>query len=327
MSASTHGLVSRRIRIDPTVLPPLGMLVILVIIYQATSRSGFTPGQLAVISIAILPLALVALGQTVVVLGSGIDLSVGGVMSLGSAIAARQFGGDLGNTAFWALAIVAIGTGCGAINGLLVDRLKLQPFLVTLGTWSILNGAALLVLPTQGDGSVAPAIGELGFLAPLGVPFGIWALGVVLVIWLWFRGTRAARGIYALGSDRQNAFVGGVSIGRSTVLAFAISGGAAALAALAYTIQTSSGDPKAGDPFVLTSVAAVVIGGTRLSGGRGGFGGTLLGAALLVLIGNIVFAVGLPTEWTQFFQGLLLIVAILIGSLADYLSRRRAVAQ
>lgn len=317
----------RRIRIDPTILPPAGMLIIMVVIYQVTSRAGFTPGQLAVISMAVLPLALIALGQTVVVLGSGIDLSVGGVMSLGSAIAARQFGGDPLNTLFWAVMIVVIGAGCGAINGLLVDRLKLQPFLVTLASWSILNGAALLVLPTQGDGSVAPEIGELGFAAPLGIPFGIWALLGILLIWLWFKGTRAARGIYALGSDRQNAFVGGVSTGRSTVLAFAISGAAAAMAALAYTVQTSSGDPKAGDPFILTSVAAVVIGGTRLSGGRGGFGGTLIGAALLVLIGNIVFAVGLPTEWTQFFQGLLLIVAILIGSLAEFLSRRRAVAQ
>jgi ribose transport system permease protein len=302
------------------------MLIILVIIYQATSRSGFTASQLAVISIAILPLALVALGQTVVVIASGIDLSVGGVMSLGSAIAARQFGGDAANTVLWAVIIVAIGAGCGAMNGFLVDRLKLQPFLVTLASWSILNGAALLVLPTQGDGNVSSTIGDLGFEAPLGVPFGIWVLIILLVVWLWFRRTRAARGIYALGSDRQNAFVGGVSIGRSTVLAFSISGAAAALAALAYTVQTSSGDPKAGDPFILTSVAAVVIGGTRLSGGRGGFVGTLIGAALLVLIGNIVFAVGLPTEWTLFFQGLLLIVAILIGSLAEFLSRRRGVA-
>jgi ribose transport system permease protein len=315
------------IRIDPTILPPAVMLIVLAVVYQTTSRSGFSAAQLAVISIAVLPLALVGLGQTVVVLGAGIDLSVGGVMSLGSAIAARQFGGPATQTAVWAVLIVVVGVGCGLINGLLVDRLRLQPFLVTLASWSILNGAALLVLPTQGEGHVAPEIGELGYDAPLGIPFALWALAVVLVGWIWFRSTRAARSIYAVGSSRQNAFVGGVSIARTTVLAFAISGGAAGLAALAYTVQTGAGDPTAGEPFILNSVAAVVIGGTRLSGGRGGFGGTLIGAALLVLIGNVVFAVGLPTEWTQFFQGLLLVVAILISSITEFLSRRRALAR
>lgn len=325
--SSTAARIRSSIRIDPTILPPAAMLIVLAAIYQATSRSGFSAAQLAVISIAVLPLALVGLGQTVVVLGAGIDLSVGGVMSLGSAIAARHFGGSAGETFLWAVVILMIGIACGAANGLLVNRLGLQPFLVTLATWSILNGAALLVLPTQGEGNVAPDIGGLGYEAPLGIPFAVWGLAVVLLGWLWFKSTRAARGIYAMGSSRQNAYVGGVSIGRTTVLAFAISGGAAAAAALAYTVQTGSGDPTAGDPFILNSVAAVVIGGTRLSGGRGGFGGTLIGAALLVLIGNVVFAVGLPTEWTQFFQGLLLVVAILISSVTEFLSRRRALTR
>jgi ribose transport system permease protein len=311
-------------RFDTTIVPPVLMLVALLVIYQAVEPGGFSSSQIGVTSMEILPLALVALGQCVVVLGSGIDLSVGGVMSVGSALAARHFGGGPLSITAWALVIALIGVACGCLNGLLVTRLRLQPFLVTLATWSILDGVALIILPTQGLGSVAAGYGNLAFTAPGGIPFAVWVLAVVLLAWLWFRGTRAARGIYALGSDRGNAFVSGVSVTRTTVLAFGISGLTAALAALAYTVQTASGDPSAGAPFILTSVTAVVIGGTRLSGGRGGFGGTLIGAILLILIGDVIFAVGLPTEWTQFFQGLLLVIAILASSVGEAVARRRA---
>lgn len=300
------------------------MLVLLLAVYQITEPDGFSTDQIGATTMEILPLALVALGQCVVVLASGIDLSVGGVMAVGSALGARWFGGNGWSVLGLAIVVLAIGAACGGINGLLVERLKLQPFLVTLASWSILDGVALLILPTQGQGHVADFVGNLAFSAPLGIPFAVWGIVVVLLLWLWFRRTRAARNIYALGSDRNNAFVGGVSLTRTTVLAFAISGLSAAAASLAYTVQTGSGDPTSGDPFILTSVAAVVIGGTRLSGGRGGFGGTLIGAALLILIGNVVFAVGLPSEWTQFFQGALLIVAILVSSAGEFLTRRKA---
>ena len=318
------GLPLPRAGIEPTIVPPVLILIVLLVIYQIVEPGGFTAGQVGVTSMEILPLALVSLGQCVVVLASGIDLSVGGVMSLGSALAARHFGGGPLTITAWSLVIVAIGVACGCLNGLLVCKLRLQPFLVTLATWSILDGVALIILPTQGQGSVSPAYGNLAFTTPGGIPFAIWVLAVVLAAWLWFRGTRAARGIYALGSDRDNAFASGVSITRTTILAFGISGLGAALAALAYTVQTASGDPSAGAPFILTSVTAVVIGGTRLSGGRGGFGGTLIGAILLILIGDVVFAVGLPTQWTQFFQGLLLVIAILASSAGEFVAQRKA---
>lgn len=311
-------------RIDPSILPPVLMLILLLVIYQAVEPGGFTTSQLGVTSMEVLPLALVALGQCVVVLASGIDLSVGGVLSVGSALAARHFGGGPLSITAWALVILAIGAACGCVNGLLVCKLRLQPFLVTLASWSILDGIALIILPTQGLGKVAEGYGNLAFTTPGGIPFAVWVLAIVLAAWLWFRSTRAARGIYALGSDSGNAYVSGVSVARTTVLAFGISGLTAALAALAYTVQTASGDPSAGAPFILTSVTAVVIGGTRLSGGRGGFGGTLIGAILLILIGDVIFAVGLPTEWTQFFQGLLLVIAILASSVGEAVARRKA---
>jgi ribose transport system permease protein len=313
-----------RLRVEPAIVPPVVMLIVLLVIYQLVEPGGFTTVQAGVTSLEILPLALVALGQCVVVLASGIDLSVGGVMSVGSALAGRHFGGGTLSITSWALAILAIGVGCGCLNGILIEKLRLQPFLVTLATWSILDGVALLILPTQGEGKVSASFGNLALAAPAGIPFAIWVLAIVLIAWFWFRNTRAARGIYAIGSDRANAFVSGVPVTRTMVLAFGISGLTAAAASLAYTVQTAAGDPSAGNPFILTSVAAVVIGGTRLSGGRGGFGGTLIGATLLILIGDVIFAVGLPTEWTQFFQGALLVTAILASSAGEYLSRRKA---
>lgn len=316
--------VRRHVRTDLTIVPPTAMLGLLVAIYGITDSSALGSSQIGVTIMAILPLALVTLGQCVVVLAGGIDLSVGGVMSVGSALAGRHFGGDALSIVIWALAVLAIGVGAGCLNGILIEKLRLQPFLVTLASWSILDGVALLILPTQGDGNVAAGYGNLAFSSLLGIPFAVWVLVVVLGLWLWFRRTRTAQCIYAVGSSRANAFASGVSVTRTGIVAFAISGMAAAVASLAYTVQTASGDPSAGDPFILTSVAAVVIGGTRLSGGRGGYGGALIGAAVLVLIGDVIFAIGLQTEWTQFFQGAVLVIAILANSAGEFIARRRA---
>ena len=145
----------------------------------------------------------------------------------------------------------------------------------------------------------------------------------VAIIWMWLKRTRLLRRVYAIGSDEESAFLSGVPLGRTRIAAYAISGLTASAAGLIYAMQTSSGDPHAGDPFILNSVAAVVIGGTALAGGRGGVSGTIAGALILTVIADVVFAIGLPEFWTPLLQGVLMILAVVVGALALARQRRR----
>jgi ribose transport system permease protein len=258
----------------------------------------------------------------VVILTAGIDLSVGGVLALGTTIAATHFTGT-GTTLLWSVVILAIGTAAGLINGVLVGRLRLQPFIVTLATWSIFDGIALYVLPTAGGQVPGGFSGWINGSAA-GIPNSIWALIALVAVWLWFRRTRAARRIYAVGSDREAARIAGVRIVPTLVTAYAISGLCAGGAALFYTMLTASGDPTSGDGLILPSVAAVVIGGASLFGGQGSFVGTVAGALTLTLLGDVIFAVHLPSYWTVLADGLLLIAAVLAGTGLQALQARRA---
>lgn len=299
---------------------PWLILVALFATYVVLQPNVLALDQIGTIAIGALVLVLAAYGQTIVVLTSGIDLSVGGALSLATALAATQMEG--GSVVAWTLIILAVGAVAGALNGLVVTVVRMQPFIVTLATWSILDGIALLVLPTQG-GVVPPSFSELVYGSVAGIPTSILALLVLAGLWMWLRHTRLMRRVYAVGSDQESAFLSGVAIGRTKIAAYAISGLTASAAGLVYAMQTSSGDPHAGDPFILTSVAAVVIGGTSLFGGRGGVGGTLAGAMILTIIADVVFAIGLPQFWTPLLQGVLMILAVVIGALALARQRRQ----
>ena len=162
-------------------------------------------------------LILAATGQTIVLIRGGIDLSIGGMISLGTVIAATQFTDDPLNVAIWSASILALGFAVGAVNGLLISALKLQPFLVTLATWSILNGIAMLILPTDG-GSVPGWWIGFGYNQFLGLASPVWMLIVLVVFWYWFRATRLGITIQATGSNEKSAFLSGVSITRINVI-------------------------------------------------------------------------------------------------------------
>jgi ribose transport system permease protein len=289
--------------------------------YAIKQPGTLTGSSLGILAADTLALAALGLGQGIVILTAGIDLSVGGVLALGTTIAATHFTNGL-STVVWSIAILAIGAAAGLINGVLVGRLGLQPFIVTLATWSIFDGIALYVLPVAG-GQVPAGFANWLSGAAAGIPNAIWALAAMIALWLWFRRTRTARKIYAVGSDREAARIAGVGIAPTLMTAYAISGFCAAGAAIFYAMLTASGDPTSGDGLILPSVAAVVIGGTSLRGGQGGFVGTVAGALTLTLLADVVFAFNLPTYWTVLADGLLLIIAVLAGSGLQALQARR----
>jgi ribose transport system permease protein len=290
--------------------------------YAALQPGVISREQIGTLCADTLPLAAVALGEGIVILTAGIDLSVGGVLSLGTALAATHFTNG-STTLLWSIVILAIGGGAGAFNGLLVGRLRLQPFIVTLATWSIFDGIALQVLPTQG-GSVPASFSNWIDETTAGVPNPVWALIAMAAVWLWFKRTRLARQIYAIGSDSEGARIAGVHRPRTLLATYAISGFCAAVAALFYAMLTASGDPTAGDGLILPAVAAAVIGGTSLFGGQGGFIGTIAGALILTLLGDVIFVFNLPSYWTVFADGFLLILAVLLGGGLQALQARAA---
>ena len=199
------------------------MLAVIVAIYGSYQTGVFTLDELNLDTSASMTLMLAATGQTIVLLRGGIDLSIGGMISLGTVIAATQFGETPGSVAFWSLAILAIGLGVGALNGLMISLLRLQPFLVTLATWSILNGIAMIILPTDG-GSVPGWWVGFGYMQFLGLASPVWILLLLLVFWTWFRATRLGVAIKATGSNEKSAFLSGVSITRINVATYGLSG-------------------------------------------------------------------------------------------------------
>ncbi len=299
------------------------MLAVIVAIYGSYQTGVFTLDELNLDTSASMTLMLAATGQTIVLLRGGIDLSIGGMISLGTVIAATQFGESPGSVAFWALAILAIGLGVGALNGLMISLLRLQPFLVTLATWSILNGVAMIILPTDG-GSVPGWWVGFGYMQFLGLASPVWMLLLLILFWTWFRATRLGVAIKATGSSEKSAFLSGVSITRINVATYGMSGLFAAGAALFLTTQIGAGSPTIGKDYILPSVAAAVIGGVSLFGGRGHLAGTLIGAFILTLIGNLVFVLKVSSYWQPVASGVILLLSVLASSVAEKAARARA---
>lgn len=301
---------------------PLLMLLATMIAIEVMRPGLFTLDTLALKVAAAMTLILVATGETVVVLRGGIDLSVGGTLSLATAIAATR-ATDLSFVELlpWLGLILGLGALIGVVNGLVISLLQLQPFLVTLATWSIVQGVALTVQSSEG-GQVPAVWFSWGYSAPFGIPIAILLLAVLILWWLWFRRTRALTAIRAAGSNERSAYLNGTSLTGTNVLAYGISGFFAALAGFFYATQTGAGSPTVGTQYVLPAIAAVVIGGTSLAGGRGGLTGTIIGALILNLIGDVVFLLKLSSYWQMVTQGLILIFIVVVTAFSSAASER-----
>jgi ribose transport system permease protein len=297
------------------------MLILLVAIYASLREGVFSLDELNQDTAAAMTLTLAATGQTIVLLRGGIDLSIGGMISLGTVLAATRFGEDPLTTFVYAALIVGLGGLVGLINGVLITFLQLQPFLVTLATWSVLSGMALLVMPTDG-GSLPQGWMAFGSASWLGLSSSVWLLAVLFAFWCWFKRTRLGLAIRATGSNERSAFLSGVSPLGINIATYGLSGVFAALAALYLTTQTGAGSPTIGKDYILPSVAAAVIGGISLFGGRGGLSGTIIGAYILTIIGNLVFVLSVSSYWQPIASGVILLVAVLASSIAEKSSRR-----
>ncbi|WP_025029783.1 ABC transporter permease [Nitratireductor aquibiodomus] len=295
----------------------IALVLIAALLFLGNTLSpGFASGgQILRLLIVAALLGIVAAGQNLVILGGreGIDLSVGGVVSLSAIVAGNVMNGMDGGIPLAILACVATGALFGLFNGLGVTLLRIPPLVMTLGMLGVLQG--LLVVIRQGipSGRAAPALSEFvtrPFL--LGLPGIIWLwIGVGLLMAFILHRTVFGQRIYAVGSNEQAAFMAGVPVRHIRIALFMLSGVFAAIAGLCLLGYSGSSFANVGEQYMLPSIIAVVFGGTPLSGGKGGYTGTMAGAVLLVVLQSILTTINIDESGRQMVFGATLLVLML----------------
>ncbi|HKU94333.1 MAG TPA: ABC transporter permease [Vineibacter sp.] len=293
----------------------LALIVLLLALGQALSPGFASPQQILRLLIVAALLGIVAAGQNLVILGGreGIDLSVGGVVSLSAIVAGNLMNGTDAGIPLAVLACMLTGALFGLLNGLGVTVLRIPPLVMTLGMLGVLQG--LLVVVRQGipSGRAAPALS--GFVSQpflLGLPGIIWlwiAIGVALALLL----SRTVFGhrIYAVGANEQAAAMAGVPVKAVRIALFTLSGVFAAIAGVCLLGYSGSSFANVGEQYMLPSIIAVVFGGTPLSGGKGGYTGTMAGAVLLVILQSILTTLNIDESGRQMVFGATLLVLML----------------
>jgi erythritol transport system permease protein len=311
-------------------LRALVALVVLVIVFSMLSSEFLTAGNLGILIKHVAINAILAIGMTFVILSGGIDLSVGSIAGLCGMVAGALLSEGLvvrsaGHVIYlhtWMVIVVALGAGMalGAVNGWLVARLRVAPFIATLGVLYVARGTAMLMsdgatFPNLGG---SPALGNTGFPAlgtasVLGVPAPIWLMGVLTAAGV-FVATRTpfGRQVYAIGGNERAAVLAGVRVPSVTFGVYVISGFCAGLVGLIIAAQLGAAHPATGETFELNAIAAVVLGGTSLMGGRGGIGGTLVGAFVIGVLADGLVLLGVSEFWQMVIKGLVIVLAVVL---------------
>jgi ribose transport system permease protein len=317
---AARGLIGRAMRGDAWTVGLVAIFVAL-LVFTKLLRPAYGLDALAIAS---LPVAFAAVGQAIVVISGGIDLSIGSVIALTNVISALLLLNAPELSLPIVLLVLLIGLLIGFVNGVLVVVSRVPDIVVTLAMLFVWAGAALLVLGTPGGGSVdwlrELITGTLGIeLLPRAL---IVLLVVVAVVWIPLRRSRLGLSIYAIGSDQLAAFRSGVNVARTKIVAYALAGLFASLGGLSLTASTGVGTPIPG-PYLLLSVAAIVLGGVSLAGGRGGLLGPIVGIFILGLIRADLGFLRIEPAFSTVIQGVIMVAVVMIGA---YLTLRRRTA-
>jgi fructose transport system permease protein len=299
-------------------LGPAIVLVLAVVGFSVTTDRFLDPANLSLIVQQVMVIGTLAAAQTIIILTAGIDLSVGAIMVL-SSIVMGKLSADAGLPGPLALAVgLAVGTACGLTNGLLVTRLKLPPFIVTLGTLNVFFALNLWYSKSETVRGTDMSdlllwTGNTFNLGDTRITYGsVVMLGLFAVMAYALRSTSWGRHVYATGDDLEAARLSGVRTDRVLLSVYALAGLICALAAWLLIGRIASASPQAGGLANLESITAVVIGGTSLFGGRGLIIGTLFGALIVGVLRNGLSLGGVDVLWQDFTVGILVIVAVAI---------------
>ena len=308
-----------------------GLFVLLALLFVITKiiQPGYGAGDFGSLVRAVLPFAFAVAAQTIVVIAGGIDLSVASMMALTSVTAAYMMNGASEEFALLVVPMVLLmGSGLGALNGILIVVTRVPDIVVTLSMLFVLQGAALLVLDSPG-GAAAEWLKELivGTIQIPGIPDAINAWlpkGLLLlliclgIVWIPLRRSWLGLSIYAIGSNPLAAFRSGVPVARTKIIAYAFSGLFGAMGGLTLTMSTGIGAPIPG-PYLLASVAAVVLGGVVLGGGRGGLVGPIVAVFVLRLVRTDLTLLAIDPNVTAIVEGTIMVVVVMLGA---YLAMR-----
>jgi ribose transport system permease protein len=291
----------------------VGVYLILYVLYAFQQPRALSASSIASLMNNTAPLALAAAGQALVVISRGFDLSVAGVIAICNVTLAVYPIEGASGAVLSVVLCMAIGAVVGSVNGFLVAFLRMQSIAATLATMIICQGIALVILKAPG-GEVANWIademtGRLWKTVPVS---GLVMAGVV-AIWLLIRRTNFGMALYAIGADEQAATLSGINSQRVRFSTYVLAGAVYGIAGFMLSAQTATGNPTSGTPLLMLSFAAVALGGTSLSGGRGGVFASVMGAALLMLLQKVLFSFGVSSFYTGMFQGVALILAVVFS--------------
>ena len=321
------------------------LALILVFGYFAFAAPNFmTPDNMVIITKHVALNAFLAIGMTFVIITGGIDLSVGSTVGLSAMVSGWLvlYGIDTGtgwtihfNTLEIALLTCVVGIVIGTINGLLITKAGVAPFIATLGTLYIARGAALLAsggrtFPNLNGNSDygSDTFGWIGTGTILGIPFLIWLLVIVGLLASYVsRRTPLGRYIYAVGGNERGAALSGVKVDQVKIIVYIFSGFCASLVGLIIASQLQASHPASGETFELNAIAAAVLGGTSMSGGRGRVGGTIIGAFVIGILSDGLIMMGVSAFWQTVIKGVVIVAAVVIDQAQSRLQAKVTLAQ
>ena len=290
-------------------------LIILMAVITIINSNFLTANNLLNLLLQVTSNALIAFGMTFVILTGGIDLSVGSILALSSALTAGLLGSGMPVTLAILISLI-LGCILGMMNGLLISYGKLAPFIVTLATMTIFRGATLVYTNgnpiTKGlsDTFLFQFLGQ-GYI--VGIPFPVIIMFIVfIVLYVLLHNTAFGKSVYAIGGNEKAAYISGVKLNKVKIIIYSISGIMASISGLIITSRLSSAQPTAGASYEMDAIAAVVLGGTSLSGGKGRILGTLIGALIIGVLNNGLNIIGVSAFWQQVVKGVVILIAVLI---------------
>ena len=301
-------------------MKPLVALLLMIIAMMFLSDHFATSDNLFNVLRQVSVNVCISVGMTMVILTGGIDLSVGSILALSGAVAAGLTRDGLAfpsmdlfvGITFWGGILAALPI-LGMINGVMITTFKVPPFIATLGMLTIARGLTMLYtggFPITGLGKGFEYVGTGWFL---GIPMPVWiALIVVVVFAFVMRHTIFGRHIYAIGGNERASEISGIKVNKVKLLVYTLAGTLAGLAGLLVTARLDSAQPNAGASYELDSIAAVVIGGTSLSGGKGSIVGTIIGALIIGVLNNGLVLLGVSPFWQQVIKGIVILAAVIL---------------
>jgi ribose transport system permease protein len=312
-AAPEKAVPARRFPADPRLLGLTGVLVVLCLIGQFTRPEVFfTESNISTILRLAAAIGVVSVGMTFVIISGGIDLSVGSIVALSSVwlttLATQSYGPFV-----MVVCGLAVGLGCGLVNGVLIAYGKVVPFIATLAMYVSARGLAERI-----SGRRTQVVGDQDFLAffrgdLLGVPVLIWIFALVFALgWVVLKRTTFGRRTYAVGGNAEASRLAGINVKRHLALVYGVAGLCCGIAALMVVARTTAGASTNGMFYELDAIAAVVIGGTLLTGGRGSLVGTLLGVLIFTVLSNLFTLNNLDTDVQNIAKGVIIVLAVLL---------------